>query len=274
MPQQAGKRLCSIRAKGNVGDRWIIRTLAGRAFTQIIGFNADEPGRAARDGMASRIPGRTGRFPLLEWGWGRQRCEAFLLDRFGVRWKKSYCWFCCYPVSMGAMEAHLERMRRFPDLAGRVLRLEYTAMALNPRARLFGTRSLLDQFAPDEPASRPVLDAFENELNCPWGVFHVRRILPVSAAGTRAPALRSVRGLGLGSRARTGARLEQFSARHHLPVETDPYGSVRGWLRTRGEGFPAVEEFTVTAPAYVRDKQQDRFETEWARHTSPQPRLV
>ncbi|MEU0047282.1 hypothetical protein [Streptomyces werraensis] len=158
VPQQAGTRKCSLRAKGEVGDRWLMQVMGGRPFRQIMGFNADEPGRRFGDAAASKIPGRTGVYPLIDWGWHRQQCENYLLERFGVHWPKSYCTFCCFPVSMGALPAHLERMRSHPDIAGEVLRLEYTAMSLNPNARLYGKRSLLellDPTAETEPATSP-----------------------------------------------------------------------------------------------------------------------
>lgn len=136
-----------------------------------MGFNADEVGRSLRDGAANKNPLRQGVYPLIEWGWGRERCEAFLYDRFGVKWEKSHCMFCCFPVSMGAMDAHLERMRRHPDIAGRVLRLEYTSVSLNPKAKLFGRRSLLEQFDPGRAADRPVLAAFEEEARLPVGAI-------------------------------------------------------------------------------------------------------
>lgn len=94
VPQQAGTRKCSLRATGDVGDRWITAVMGGRPFRQIIGFNADEPGRCLTDQANSKLPGRTGEFPLVDWGWGRQACEDYLLERFGVHWPKSYCTFC------------------------------------------------------------------------------------------------------------------------------------------------------------------------------------
>ncbi|HLL32382.1 MAG TPA: hypothetical protein VK545_00505 [Streptomyces sp.] len=276
VPQQGGTRRCSIRAKVSVGDRWVPSATGGRPFVQILGFNADERGRAARDSLIGAGSLRTGRFPLIEWGWGREQCERYLFDRFGIWWKKSYCWFCCFPVSMGAMEANLRRMRTFPGIAGRVLRLEYTAMALNPRARLFGDRSLLEQFDADAAEDRPVLEAFGRELDCRWALYHVRRVLPASKDDPRrrAPALRSVREVASGTREEMAGRLVRGAARRGLAVEEDERGMVRVWLRRRGEGFPAVEELVVTAPAYVRDKQQKRFEDVWAAHAGRAGQLL
>ncbi len=69
VPQQAGTRKCSLRAKGDVGDRWIAPTMGGRPFRQVMGFNADEEGRRFTDIIASKIPGRMGVYPLIDWGW-------------------------------------------------------------------------------------------------------------------------------------------------------------------------------------------------------------
>lgn len=269
VPQQAGPRKCSLRAKGDVGDRWAPSAIDG-PFRQLMGYNADEAGRALKDRRDGNTELRTGVYPLIEWGWGRQRCEDYLLDRFGVEWPKSYCTFCCYPVSMGSLPGHLDRMRRHPDIAGQVLRLEYTSVSLNPNARLFGKESLLQQFDPSRPADRPVLEAFERELACPWALYHVRRILPASKKdpSKRGPALRSVERVDLGRPDQLGRRLTAISERHRVPVETDPrYGRTRAWLRTRGTAFPITEELFTTAPHHVRDKQEERFEKEWAAAT-------
>lgn len=271
VPQQAnGRRLCSLHAKAEPGDDWIAAEFGPVPFTQVIGFNADEQGRAERDEAASKNPWRIASFPLIEWGWGRQRCEDFLYDLFKIKWKKSYCTFCCFPVSLGALPAHLDRMRANPQIASRVLRLEYTSMCLNPNSRLFGRKSLLEQFTGADPGDAAVLAAFENELGTgPWAMYQVRRILPVSGTdpAKRAPALRSVQRLGTGTHTRLGAIVRRRATEHQLRIEHDPYGSERVWLRERGPGYPAVEQLIVTAPHHVRDKEQDRFATQWAAHT-------
>ncbi|MGK3943326.1 hypothetical protein ABK046_33415 [Streptomyces caeruleatus] len=269
VPQQGGIRLCSLHAKGEVGDALIAREIGDRPFRQVMGFNADEAFRSQRDEAASKNPLRQGVYPLIDWRWGRERCEAFLYERFGVRWEKSYCSFCCFPVSMGAMADHMDRMRAHPEIAGRVLRLEYTSVSLTPQAKLFGRRSLLEQFDPGRPADRPVLAAFKEELACPWALYHVRRILPVAKADPtrRGRALRSVQRVDVGRAAVLGRRLRSVSERHGVPVEVDEgYGRVRAWVHQRGDGLPAVEELMVTAPFQVRNKQVPHFEREWAAH--------
>ncbi|MEU0853351.1 hypothetical protein ABZ387_36335 [Streptomyces flaveolus] len=106
VPQQASTRKCSLWAKGAVGDWWLAQVFGGRPFRQVMGFNANETGRCLRDETASKLPGRAGLYPLVDWGWGRQQVEDYLLARFGVHWPKSYRTFRCFPVSMGAFPAH------------------------------------------------------------------------------------------------------------------------------------------------------------------------
>lgn len=172
--------------------------------------------------------------------------------------------FCCFPVSMGALPAHLERMRSHPDIAGEVLRLEYTAMSLNPNARLYGRRNLLELFAPSRPRDRACLEAFERELDVPWALYHVRRLFLLSQTGKRRPVMRSIERVDTGRSRQLARRLITVSDRHGIDVEHDPlYGRARAWLRPRREAWPMAEELFVTAPARVIDKQEDTFEQEW-----------
>ncbi len=264
VPQQAGTRKCSLWAKGDVGDWWLRRVFGGRPFRQIMGFNADEEGRRFGDQANSKMPGRTGEFPLIEWGWGRQRCEDYLLERFGVHWPKSYCTFCCFPASMGALPAHLERMRCHPELAGEVLRLEYTAMSLNPNARLYGRKSLLELLDPDHPRDRACLDAFKRELDMPWALYRVRRLFLLSDDGRRRPVMRSTERIDLGRPQQLSQRLATISQRHGIEVEHDAaYGRARAWARPRGAAWPMAEDLFATAPARVIDKQETGFERAW-----------
>ncbi|MEU0949853.1 hypothetical protein ABZ379_45435 [Streptomyces canus] len=264
VPQQAGTRKCSLWAKGDVGDWWLAQAFGGRPFRQIMGFNADEEGRRFGDQAASKIPGRTGEFPLIDWGWNRQQCESYLQQRFGVHWPKSYCTFCCFPVSMGSLPNHLERMRANPDIAGEVLRLEYTAMSLNPHAKLYGRRTLLEFFDRSRSRDRACLEAFERELDMPWALYQVRRLFLLSEDGRRRPVMRSTERVDLGRPEQLAQRLTSISNRHGIDVEHDPlYGRARSWVRRRAQDWPMAEELFATAPARVIDKQDDSFEEAW-----------
>ncbi|WP_306192022.1 hypothetical protein [Streptomyces sp. MK5] len=172
------------------------------------------------------------------------------------------------------MAAHLNRMRAHPDIAGRVLRLEYTSVSLNPKAKLFGRHSLLEKFDPHHPADCPVLAAFEEELACLWALYHVRRILPVAKAAPtrRGRAMRSVERVDVGRASALGRRLQSASERRGVAVEVDErYGRVRAWVQQRGPEPPTVEEVMVTAPFQVRDKKVPHFEREWAAHRRSRP---
>lgn len=65
VPQQGGIRLCSLHAKGEVGDALIAQEIDGRPFRQVMGFNADEIPRSLRDRGASKNPLRQGVYPLV-----------------------------------------------------------------------------------------------------------------------------------------------------------------------------------------------------------------
>jgi hypothetical protein len=240
----------SLWAKGDVGDWWLTQVFGGRPFRQVMGFNADEAGRRFRDETASDLPGRTGVYPLVDdWGWGRQQVEDYLLDRFGVHWPKSYCTFCCFPVSMGALPAHLERMRSHPEIAGEVLRLEYTAMSLNPNAKLYGRRTLLEFFDRTQPRDRACLEAFERELDMPWALYQVRRLFLLSDSGKRRPVMRSTERVDLGRPQQLAQRLISISDRHGVDVEHDLlYGRARSWVRPRAKGWPMAEEPSPPPP--------------------------
>ncbi|WP_369228434.1 hypothetical protein AB5J52_48155 (plasmid) [Streptomyces sp. R39] len=264
VPQQAGTRKCSLWAKGDVGDWWLEQVFGGRPFRQILGFNADEEGRRFGDQVASKVAGRSGEFPLIDWGWGRKQCENYLYTRFGAYWPKSYCSFCCFPASMGALPAHLERMRSHPEIAGEVLRLEYTAMSLNPNAKLYGRKSLLELFDPTQPRDRACLAAFERELDMPWALYHVRRLFLVADDGRRRPVKRSTERVDLGRPHQLARKLTTVSERHRVDVEHDPlYGRTRAWLRPRAKTWPMAEELFTTAPAGVINKQDTGFESAW-----------
>ncbi|MGW2651837.1 hypothetical protein ACWC2T_45010 [Streptomyces sp. NPDC001393] len=165
---------------------------------------------------------------------------------------------------MGALPAHLERMRCHPDIAGEVLRLEYTAMSLNPNAKLYGRKTLLEMFDRSRPRDRACLEAFERELDMPWALYHVRRLFLLSGSGKRRPVMRSTERVDLGRPRQLAQRLITVSERHGVEVEYDPlYGRARSWVRARGTAWPMAEELFATAPARVIDKQEDTFEQEW-----------
>jgi hypothetical protein len=89
---------------------------AGIVPTQrLIGFDADEPHRAK--------PIEGNRYPLIEWGWGRDECVK-AIDRAGLPQPgKSACFFC--PSSK--KHEIIDLRKRYPDLLERALAMEANA---------------------------------------------------------------------------------------------------------------------------------------------------
>lgn len=85
-------------------------------YQTLIGFDADEQHRAARAMLGNR-------YPLIEWGWGREECiEA--IDRAGVKQPgKSACFYCPSSKKKEIMELR----RVYPDLAARAVAMEKNA---------------------------------------------------------------------------------------------------------------------------------------------------
>lgn len=93
LPQRGGARKCSARAKGAVLDPVIARLTGGQPYQHYVGFEVDETGRAERD-AAYNTAARTGRYPLIQWGWTRADCDTFVYNLTGRRWLKSACSYC------------------------------------------------------------------------------------------------------------------------------------------------------------------------------------
>ena len=67
VPQVAGSRKCSAKAKGWVLDQFLAAEMADRPFWHVMGFEAGETGRALRHASYDTAQ-RTGSYPLIEWG--------------------------------------------------------------------------------------------------------------------------------------------------------------------------------------------------------------
>ena len=116
-------------------DNGIVPTL------MCIGFDADEPQRAKRgqeikDAWAKR-------YPLIEWGWGRDECVDAIARAGLPQPGKSACFFC--PSSK--KQEILELKRVYPQLAARAVAMENNAMEnltkVKGLGRSFAWRDLL-----------------------------------------------------------------------------------------------------------------------------------
>ena len=178
-------RPCSIKFKGwiaqHLGGTVTERTVGGKKlnvvdvpepFEHCLGFNADEENRSDRDSTCGG-PMRRARYPLQEWGWGRQACLDYLLKKLRVEWRKSCCHVC--PFTNGNAET-LARFRRFPERAADALLIEHVCLALNPKGSLYRDGKTLRSCI-EEDNNNAALVAFNELLRaCTWAVYHVRRI--------------------------------------------------------------------------------------------------
>ena len=278
VPQYAsGKRLCSIHGKGWPLDAVITAILAGdrfdpgdviphtpevslRRFRHVIGFNAEELVRVERDQSYSGSKGWAGReswYPLVEWGWGRESGEVYLQEIFGEQWLKSCCVYCPFT---GAREAHIDRLKEYPDDATFALLMEHCSLAFNPNQAFYsqkpltrkhlerllsrppedltpyevtrltnvpwGSRSLWDTLR--EASEDGLLDLFERELaSVTWGLYHLRRVVG------HGPSARSLE-LILGGLERDHAlgMLAGLADQEQFEVRMDR-GQGRIWFRAR-----------------------------------------
>ena len=264
VPQTGGARLCSVHSKGDALDPVIASLTAGLAYQHVIGFEANEPKRAVKDtGYNTEV--RTGVYPLIEWGWDRAACEAFILDVTGVAWDKSACVFCPFALSNKAGRARvLTRYAEQPAAGVATLLMEHGALALNPQQGLIGGTRAVDVVR--QAGLTGVLDAFDAALDAePMALFEVRRVLrPRTDDPTKmANAARAVRTLATGSRAQMAAALADAATAHGRSVVHGDDGIGRVWLRARGPVLPTGEHFLVVAPSVVKDKEHDRFDQWW-----------
>jgi hypothetical protein len=121
-----GRKGCSHKYKIEPQDKWVNNWppareawASGRKVVKLIGFDMDEPHRAAIPEDAKYRY----RYPLLEWGWGREECVKAISDAGLSQPGKSACFFC---PSMTKPEI-LQLRKEYPDLLERALNIERTA---------------------------------------------------------------------------------------------------------------------------------------------------
>jgi hypothetical protein len=266
VPQVGGARKCSAKAKGWPIDTFL-RAAARRPFRQAVGFASGESARARRDATYDTAR-RRGFYPLIEWGWDRQRASAFIQEVTGVRaWPKSACVYCPFALTNRAgRERVLRLFDEHPNVAVEALLLEHRAVCLNPAQGLIAGSRLADLFA--DSGRSALLARFEDARERePHTLYEVRRIRRPSAADPtrQANASRHLRLLAHGTRA---AMLDSLGARGR-PERAD--GIARVWLRRRGELLPSAEHYLVAGPAGAIEKGDPLFEQWWAQLTTTAP---
>lgn len=264
VPQTGGIRKCSMKAKGEVIDRWLETELDGAPFTHVIGFEANELGRAVRDASYNTSQ-RTGSYPLVEWGWDRAQCEGYITSKTGAAWIKSACTFCVFALANKAgVQRVLPMFAAEPDAGAGALVMEYISIALNPLQGLMKSvvkdgvitrRGRLANLL-DGQQHLPVMQAFLTRLaTMPWAIYEVQRVsTPTAADPAKGVWSRSVKTIATGTRREMRDQLKALG-----PAEIDEDGIHRVHVARRGAGHPAYERMFVVAPAGVRDKEPQAF---------------
>lgn len=255
VPQSSGDRRHSVNFKGMPLDKFIARVTQGRPYRHVIGFEATETARAARDarhGPKTRTPS----YPLIEWGWDRAACADYIRTALGVDWPKSACTYCPFALSPASQAATLARFARYPEQATLPLLMEYVATALNPRQGLIAGRRL-NALMHRTPGMGPALSTYRAALDdAEWALYRVQRArLPQRT--TRRVTVHTT-----GSRTGTRAALDAVARRCGAAVE-EADGHPRAWVRRPGPAAPTAEWFYVTAPALAKPKTGPGFDNAW-----------
>lgn len=125
-------------------DTVIARVTQGYSYRHVIGFEAGETSRAAKDALHN-TPLRTGEYPLIEWGWDRAVAIAYTQSIIGASPGKSACTVCPYSLqNRVSRSAVLNRYAAEPAVGAHALLMEHLALAPNPAQGLVGGRRLVD----------------------------------------------------------------------------------------------------------------------------------
>ena len=158
-----GFKTCSqkykIQPQEKVLNNWMPAVQAweqGKQVVKLVGYDADEIHRSQRYQGDNKY---SLRFPLIEWGWGREECKA-AIERAGLLQPgKSACFFC--PSS---------KKRDIKDLADKHPDLMARALAMEANAELTMIKGLGRYFAWADivKAHRDQLDMFSEppEIMC------------------------------------------------------------------------------------------------------------
>ncbi len=145
----ASGRTCTIHAKVERFERWAVdRFGAGAEIEVWVGFEAGEEDRAANDPNATSKPRKGGivrrnRFPLIEWGMCRCRCEAFVREAGYPVPRKSACTFCPF----GSRGDWQTLARELPETFAQIAKLEVDKPLTGPGKKLsiMGFKSYKDE---------------------------------------------------------------------------------------------------------------------------------
>lgn len=179
MPSIAyGFRSCSQKFKRDPQDRWarswgpcVASWAAGQPVVKMLGFDADEPQRAARSKAAQAADATARkrwslRYPLIEWGWGRQECVEAIARAGLPQPGKSACFFCPMSKPREVWALH----DNHPELFARACAMEAAGEPFSGRIKGLGSyfswRELVKQgrlFVPGVDRGEVPCDCFDGD---------------------------------------------------------------------------------------------------------------
>jgi hypothetical protein len=121
IPVAGPSRICTTIAKVERFERWAAANHPGEVIEVWIGFEAGEEARADKDPNAGKPKAmRKNRFPLMEAGFCRCRCESFVRESGYPVPRKSACVYCPY----GSKTDWKTLARELPESFAKIARLE------------------------------------------------------------------------------------------------------------------------------------------------------
>ncbi len=297
--QSGSEHRCSLKFKAFVIETWLEEFLSG-TIRHTFGFNADELGRVQKSdaAIAARVtfgfnalemdrvelgrtydtPSRISHYPLVLWGWDREKCLAYIKDKLGIVWRKSACRFCPF-----ARINHdpMARQKQFPQQTAQAMFTERLSLAMNPRGQLFKNQPLYQIVA--QSGNEQAIDHFNLLLSQQqWAVYRVRRIYNAKAIYDKDAGRKRLIGRDPTKKGTAERCVEQLSvhptsdqailslgqlAAHH---SVEPYQVHGLWYAKMAEcstTYPTSEDFFVAAPSRVETKARygvDKFDLKWA----------
>jgi hypothetical protein len=299
VPQYGSEHRCSLKFKAFVLESWLEQHLSG-FIRHTFGLNAEELNRVAKSdaAIAARVsfgfncdeldrvtlgqkydqPLRISHYPLVLWGWNRQKCISYIKEKLGIIWRKSACRYC--PFTRITPEL-IARQKQFPKDTASSMFTERLSLAMNQRGQLYKGQPLY-QIVTQSGNEQALADFRMRMDQVPWAVYRVRRIYKAKAiyeGDGKRKRLVSHNPHKKGNADRCVEKLEILASEEealaHLRAlascqKAEPYQFHGLWyahVRRCGETYPTSEEFLVAAPANVATKARygvEKFDAKWA----------
>ena len=164
-----GFKTCSEKYKTRAQDKFLNNYPATKAIfraggkiIKVVGFDAGEPRRA----VVYEHQKYDNWYPLVEWGWDREKCEQVVRDT-GFNPAKSSCFFC---PSMTKPEI-IQLSKDYPELLERALQMEDNAKENLVTVKGLGRRFNWREFIEALKSGDPKANKWEGDVEMPCGCY-------------------------------------------------------------------------------------------------------